>query len=97
MAFDFVGFLKGFAVQLGAQGIVTLLIFVVTVYFLYKGVKLGIHLLIAAVAGGLFPFLAGFIGLKIPVTINNIVLFSTAAALLVIVGTVLKHVLRIFK
>lgn len=97
LSLDPVSFLKELATQLGAQGIFTLAVFVVMVYFLYKGIKFGVHLLMAAIAGGAFPFLATlFLGLEIPLTFKNIILYATGAAWLYLGATVGKKIFRVF-
>ena len=79
--------------QLGGQGIATLAVFMIMVYFLYKGVKFGVHMAIAAAAGGAFPFIATFVlKMDVPITIHNVFFYATLAMALYLAALVLHKV-----
>ncbi|QQG39756.1 MAG: hypothetical protein HYS81_05335 [Candidatus Aenigmatarchaeota archaeon] len=67
--------------------LVTFAVFLVIIYFVYKGVKLGIHLLIMAALGGLFPVVANqYLGFNLPVTIQTIGFYAAVTAFVYLVA-----------
>ena len=70
-----------------SNSIVTFIIFVVGIYILYKLVKLAFRILIAVIAGILFPFVMNhFFDWGIPITLDNLIFYATSAVTLYLVA-----------
>lgn len=80
-----------------ANGILTFFIFVVSLFVLYKLIKLALRILIVVGIGAAFPFIMNyFLNWGIPVSFNSIIFYATTAALLYLFGIFVRGVFRVF-
>lgn len=84
-------------VFLKMNGIVTFVIFVIAIFFLYKFVKLLMRVMIIVIIGLAFPFIMNyFFDWGIPVTIESLIFYATTAVIIYLFAVFVKGILNIF-
>lgn len=77
--------------RLLGQDLVTIALFLGSLYLVYKGVKLGIKLVTVGIAGAAFPLVASsLLGLNIPFTFETAKFYATAALVLFVLWEAVK-------
>ena len=73
------------------------LIFIVVVVVIYKAMQILFRMVMAAIAGGLFPIIMNWLGFNVHVTPENIIAFGAMGVMAFIVYFVLKRAIWILK
>jgi|GEM_PF-970541 len=81
------GLIEKFIAFFETNSIVTFIIFAISLFFLYKMVKLAFKIFLIVIAGVLFPFAMNYLfGWNIPITIAILLFYATAAVVLFLLG-----------
>jgi hypothetical protein len=85
-------------VDLDMQMVFLFIIFVVCVYFIYKGIQFVMHAVLAGAAAALFPFIANYLlGTSIPINMDTLLAFAVAGVVLFFLANMIKKVYLISK
>ena len=80
------------------NSIITFIIFIIALFVLYKLIRLLMRILIIVAIGAAFPFIMNyFLNWGISITLESIIFYATAAAIIYLFAIFVKGILNIFK
>ncbi len=83
---------------LQTNSLITLIIFAIALFILYRIVTLAFRIFLVVIAGLAFPFVMNFFfGWNIPITVNTLLFYATSAVVLYLLAVFLKGVGKTLK
>ncbi|MFB6076373.1 MAG: hypothetical protein ABEK17_04480 [Candidatus Aenigmatarchaeota archaeon] len=85
-------------VNLNTETIIFFAFFIITIYSVYRLLKLAFKGLLVAVAAGIFPVIANvFLGYNFPITVETITSFAMMGVFFFIIAIIVEKILWVFK
>lgn len=89
--FSFLGLIEKFISFFETNSIITFIIFAVSLFLLYRLVKLAFRIFLVVIAGVLFPFAMNLIfDWGIAINVGTLIFYATAAVVIFLLATLLK-------
>ncbi|MCK4634653.1 MAG: hypothetical protein KAT37_02150 [Candidatus Aenigmarchaeota archaeon] len=91
--FSLLGLIEKFITFFETNSIVTFIIFAISLFILYRLVKLAFSIFLVVIAGILFPFVMNFIfEWSIPINVSTLMFYATSAVVLFLLAIFIKGV-----
>ena len=89
--FSIFGLIDKFLAFFETNSLFTFIVFALSIFLLYKLVRMAFRIFLVVIAGLLFPFIMNFVfGWSIPISINILIFYATSAVVIYLLATFLK-------
>ncbi len=96
--FSLFGLIEKLVVFFETNSIITFIIFCVSLFFLYKLVRLAFRIFLVVIAGLIFPFAMNFLfGWEVPITTGVLIFYATFAVVMFLLAIFAAGVLKFLK